>query len=48
VRIARQLSDTQCRRGQNWGHDRRGVWVDDGCAAEFYIDDRYAYGYSGR
>jgi hypothetical protein len=48
VRLARQLSDTQCRRGQNWGHDRRGIWVDDGCAAEFYVDDRYAYGSYGR
>jgi len=36
ARVARQLSDTQCRRGQNWGFDRRGfVWVDRGCAAQF-------------
>lgn len=48
VRIARQLSDTKCRRGQNWGHDRQGIWVDDGCAAEFYVDDRYASDYYGR
>jgi DUF3011 family protein len=45
VRIARQLSDTPCRRGQNWGYDRRGIWVDDGCAAEFYVGDNYAYDY---
>src|SRR5688500_3380030 len=27
VRLVRQLSDTQCRRGQNWGYNQRGVWV---------------------
>ena len=48
ARVARQLSDTQCRRGQNWGLDRRGIWVDDGCAAEFDVDDRYAYDNYGR
>jgi hypothetical protein len=40
ARIVRQLSDTQCRRGQNWGFDRRGfVWVDRGCQARF-VDSR--------
>ena len=35
VRLAEQLSDTTCRQGANWGYDRRGVWVDNGCAGEF-------------
>jgi hypothetical protein len=36
ARIVRQLSDTQCRRGQSWGFDRRGfIWVDRGCQARF-------------
>ncbi|MDR3385456.1 MAG: DUF3011 domain-containing protein [Rudaea sp.] len=35
ARIVRQLSDTQCVRGRNWGIDRRGLWVDRGCAGRF-------------
>jgi hypothetical protein len=35
ARLVRQLSDTQCVRGQNWGIDRRGLWVDRGCAGRF-------------
>lgn len=43
ARIVRQLSDTPCRRGQNWGLDRQGLWVDRGCAGRF-VD---AYGGGG-
>jgi hypothetical protein len=35
ARIVRQLSDTQCVRGMNWGLDRNGIWVDRGCAGRF-------------
>lgn len=35
ARIVRQLSNTQCRKGQNWGVDRRGLWVDGGCGGIF-------------
>jgi len=37
VRLDRQISNTDCRRGDNWGYDRGGVWVDRGCAAEFKV-----------
>lgn len=40
--IVRQLSETPCRHGQNWGYDRRGIWVDKGCAAEFAVGRREA------
>jgi len=40
VRLSRQLSKTNCRQGQNWDFDRRGIWVDDGCAAEFVVESR--------
>jgi len=40
VRIARQLSDAPCVRGRTWGYDHRGIWVDEGCAAEFAVDGR--------
>ena len=37
VDLVRQLSDTRCVRGQNWGWDRSGIWVDRGCRAEFRV-----------
>lgn len=37
VQLLRQYSRTPCRQGVNWGYDRRGIWVDRGCAAEFAI-----------
>ena len=39
VRVAKQLSRTECVRGRTWGVSRDGVWVSDGCRADF------AYGY---
>jgi len=40
VRLIRNLSDTDCRKGKNWGYDSHGIWVDDGCRAEFEINFR--------
>ena len=37
MRIERQFSNTRCDLWRNWGYDRRGVWVDDGCRAEFRV-----------
>jgi hypothetical protein len=37
VRMARQLGDTSCVEGYNWGRDEHGVWVDRGCRAEFAV-----------
>lgn len=37
VELRRQLSGTPCHLWRNWGYDRRGVWVDDGCRAEFRV-----------
>jgi hypothetical protein len=40
VSISRQLSRTsRCIEGRSWGSDRRGIWVDRGCRAEFVIAD---------
>jgi hypothetical protein len=35
--LSRQLSQTRCVEGQNWGYSRRDneIWVDQGCRAEF-------------
>jgi hypothetical protein len=35
VELTRQLSRGECRFGRNWGYDRRGVWVNDGCRGQF-------------
>ncbi len=35
VRMVRQLSNADCIRGRTWGYDRRGIWVDQGCRADF-------------
>lgn len=37
VRLLRQISGSPCRQGETWGYDRRGVWVDRGCRAEFAL-----------
>ena len=37
VRLVRQNSDAACRQGSTWGFDRRGIWVDRGCRAEFAV-----------
>ncbi|WP_149195550.1 DUF3011 domain-containing protein [Luteimonas suaedae] len=34
-RLLRQLSSQPCVQGRTWGYDRRGLWVDNGCRAEF-------------
>jgi ribosomal protein L37AE/L43A len=43
VQLARQISDNTCVKGSSWGFDENGIWVDDGCRAEFVLggDTRY-------
>ncbi|MCB1826524.1 MAG: DUF3011 domain-containing protein [Candidatus Competibacteraceae bacterium] len=38
VQLYRQLSKSACRYNDTWGYDRRGVWVDRGCRAEFSLN----------
>ena len=35
--LTRQRSGSPCREGYSWGYDRRGVWVDHGCRADFQL-----------
>jgi Protein of unknown function (DUF3011) len=35
--IRRQFSRAPCQYGRTWGYDRRGLWVDRGCRAEFWV-----------
>ncbi len=51
ARLVDQISDTRCVRGENWGIDDRGLWVDRGCAGRFVAagghdhgDDRHDHG----
>ena len=37
VRLVRQRSDADCVYNRTWGYDRRGVWVDRGCRADFEV-----------
>jgi hypothetical protein len=37
VRLSRQLSRTNCVLNRTWGYDGRGIWVKNGCRAEFLV-----------
>jgi len=37
AQLVRQISGSPCVRGQTWGIDNRGLWVDKGCRADFAI-----------
>jgi Protein of unknown function (DUF3011)/Ricin-type beta-trefoil lectin domain len=37
VTLVRKRSDAACIEGRTWGYDRRGVWVDRGCRADFAL-----------
>lgn len=37
VRLSRNLGDSDCTQGSSWGYDNSGVWVDNGCRAEFEL-----------
>ncbi|MGO4780359.1 DUF3011 domain-containing protein, partial [Lysobacter sp. 2RAB21] len=44
VRMVKQLSKSECVEGRSWGFDAHGVWVEDGCRAEFELDFRRSGG----
>jgi hypothetical protein len=41
VRLAAQHSEARCTRGYSWGTNRRGIWVDHGCRADFVVIARH-------
>jgi len=41
VRVSRQISGSACVEGRTWGWNRAGIWVDQGCDAEFVVDRRW-------
>ncbi len=38
VSIVRQISGAKCDQGRSWDYDRREIWVDNGCEAEFRVE----------
>ncbi len=53
IRLEKQLSDAPCRKYDTWGADGdgSGVWVSNGCRAEFVVEPRRpgpSYGEGGK
>lgn len=51
IELVRQLSHAGCWEGDTWGYDQRGVWVANGCRADFaygrgHWDQRYRDDYA--
>lgn len=44
VYVERNLGRTACIEGDNWGYDRNGIWVSDGCRADFAVPQGYSNG----
>jgi hypothetical protein len=40
AQIVDQISQAPCIQGRTWGVDRDGIWVDNGCEAEFRVITR--------
>ena len=48
VRMTNQLSRANCVEGHSWGFNNNGIWVDNGCRAEFTLGRRGGGGYGRR
>ncbi len=44
ARLVRQISGSPCVEGETWGQARNGVWVTQGCRAEFIAEGRGSHG----
>jgi hypothetical protein len=44
VRLVNQISKTRCVEGRNWGWNRAGIWVDQGCEGIFRVQRRWSGG----
>jgi len=41
VTMLRELRGSHCEEGFSWGYNRREIWVDRGCRAEFSLNDEH-------
>lgn len=48
VQLIKQRSGSPCVQDRTWGWDRRGIWVDRGCRADFALGRRGGGNYPGR
>jgi len=51
VALVRSLGRERCVIGRNWGYDRNGIWVANGCKAEFAVGNSgngYGWGWGNR
>ena len=37
ISVTKQLGVTECKHGENWGFDFKGIWVNGNCSAEFSV-----------
>lgn len=37
MQLTSRLSKSRCVFGRSWGYDGGGIWIDDGCSAEFLV-----------
>jgi hypothetical protein len=47
VHVYKNLSKTDCVKGENWDESRHGVWVKGGCRAEFVSGEGQVSGHDG-
>jgi len=47
VTLVNQLSSAKCIQGRTWGFTEKGIWVDQGCRAEFALGRGGSGGYPG-
>jgi hypothetical protein len=43
VRVMTAYGRHPCEEGRTWGTDSSGIWVDQGCYARFYVDDKKSH-----
>jgi len=41
VTLTREHSNNKCRQGSSWDYDKRGIWVDNNCKADFLVESRH-------
>lgn len=42
VRLEERLSNNPCEYKEDWGYERDGIWVDNGCRASFLVGSRHS------
>ena len=45
VALVRELGTAACELGRTWGYDAQGIWVSEGCGAEFSVAKRKSTGF---